>query len=457
MSWVRRNDRAGARRVVFSLPARDNRITMSLADRIVVVLSKSISMISTALGLGAGETWPGEIALRLRPHIARSLAGKLSDGVILVAGTNGKTTTSLMVKTILEHIGDSVVHNATGANLLNGVVSAFIRNADWLGRVRADAGIFEIDENSLPILLRYVVPKRVILLNLFRDQLDRYGEVDVIMEKWQTALSALPKNVVCIINSDDPGVAALGREVKGSVIYFGVSDPTKYNPVREHATDSAFCPTCGERLTYDGVYYSHIGVWRCTACGNKRPVPSVHTWPVVLPGLYNLYNTLAAVALAQSLDIPDAEIKKALRDFVPAFGRQEEVTVGTKTVKIFLSKNPTGFNASLRTVRDMHGTDFLLVLNDRIPDGTDVSWIWDVDVETIPASSHVTVSGDRVYDMAVRMKYTDGGKRSIAVRPRLGEALAYAIRTTPAGRILYVLATYSAMLEIRKILTGKKI
>jgi len=421
---------------------------MGLIDRLVVVATKFVSLLSTSFGLGAGETWPGEIALRLRPDIASTLARSLSDGVILIAGTNGKTTTTLIVKTILEHIGDTVVHNASGANLLNGIVSSFIRNSDWLGRITADVGIFEVDENSLPILLRVMAPKRLLLLNLFRDQLDRYGEVDVIAEKWEKAIKKLPKSTTVILNSDDPGIAAIGRSVPGNMVFFGLNKPKEYLKVPEHATDSTFCPNCGKRLVYDGIYYSHIGIWRCPSCKNKRPTPSIHTWPSPLPGLYNEYNTLAAVALAKSLDLGDTEIRKALHGFSPAFGRQEEIEVGRRQVKLFLSKNPAGFNASLRTVLEMGAKEFLIVLNDRIPDGRDVSWIWDVDFEMIPKSARIVVSGDRVYDIATRMKYAG---HTVKTEPDLSAALS------ASNGKLYVLATYSAMLEVRKILKGRKI
>jgi len=437
---------------------------MGLIDRLVVIFTKLVSVVSTSLGLGAGETWPGEIALKLRPDIARELSKGLTDGTILVAGTNGKTTTSLMIKKILEGIGESVVHNATGANLLNGVVSSFIRHADWLGRVSADVGIFEIDENSLPVILRYITPKRVLLLNLFRDQLDRYGEVDVIVEKWERELSKLPKSTEVIVNSDDPGIANLGQSVKGKVTYFGVSDPSKYLKVKEHATDSTFCPRCGNRLTYEGVYYSHIGIWHCDKCKNARPTPSITSWPSSLPGVYNLYNTLAAVTVARSLDLPDGEIKQALHAFVPAFGRQEEIVASGKTIKLFLSKNPAGFNASLRTVLDMGAKDVLFVLNDRIPDGRDVSWIWDVDFETVPQKANVYVSGDRVYDLALRIKYAGVSKQKtekrneiVMIEPNVESAVKKAISRTPKENALYILATYSAMLDVRQILKGRKI
>ncbi len=435
---------------------RDN-TDMDLIDRLVVILSKFVSFVSTTFHLGAGATWPGEIALTLRPHIAASLAKEFQKGVILVVGTNGKTTTSLMLKTILEHVGDVVIHNATGANLLNGVVSSFIRHADFLGRITADVGIFEVDENSLPIVLRYMKPSRIVVLNLFRDQLDRYGEVDVIIEKWEKAFAALPKETQVIINADDPGVAYLGKSVPGTVIYFGVQDKTKFLNVAEHATDSTFCPKCGNRLRYDGIYFSHLGLWTCPACGYTRPVPSVSAWPNPLPGLYNQYNTLAAVAVAGSLSVRDTDIAHALKSFKPAFGRQEEIVMDGRTVKIFLSKNPAGFNASLRTVIEQRGQYFLFALNDRIPDGRDVSWIWDVDFETLPKSVRVTVSGDRVYDMALRLKYAGVDTKRMDIEPNLMMAVTDALARVPKGQTLYVLPTYSAMLDIREILTGKKI
>lgn len=437
---------------------------MSFIDRVVITNAKTVSTTSISLGLGAGETWPGELALNLRPNIASYFANQLKKGIILVAGTNGKTTTTLMIKKILESNGDRVVTNASGANLLNGIVSSFIKATDWKGDLHADIGLFEVDENSLPIVLKYITPARIIILNLFRDQLDRYGEVDVIVEKWQEALCKIPKETEVILNSDDPGVAYLAGSVAGKVTHFGLNKPAEYLRTKEHATDSTFCPQCGSRLVYEGVYYSHIGVWHCSTCGNTRPSPHVHTFPSSLPGLYNQYNTLAAVAVARSLAILEKNITTSLASFVPAFGRQEEIVVqvptspqglrgASKTIKLFLSKNPTGFNASLRTVLDMGARDILLVLNDRIPDGRDVSWIWDVDFETIPSGVNVLVSGDRVYDLALRLHYAD--KKS-HVEPNVEKALRQALHTS-RGKTLFVLATYSAMLNVRKILTGRKI
>lgn len=413
---------------------------MTLQTRFIVSLTRLVGEISRLLNVGAGATWPGEIALILQPNIASILAKHLRKGIILIVGTNGKTTTSLMIKNILEQQGLSVVHNASGANLKNGIVSSLIQKS------RADWGVFEVDENSLPLVLAQMTPKVLVLLNLFRDQLDRYGEVDVIVEKWQKAIAKLPKDTTVVLNSDDPGVAYLGRKVKGKTIYFGVNDKSEFLKTFEHATDSTFCLNCGGRLSYEGIYYSHIGIWRCNRCGFSRPKPNVTSVQSPLPGLYNEYNTLAAIATAKALGIAGAQ----LSNFRAAFGRQEEFTIDGKGVKIFLSKNPAGFNASLRTVLEMKAKNLAFILNDRIPDGRDVSWIWDVDFETIPKGVKIFASGDRVYDMALRLTYA-------GIKPELAKSVQDVLREVRKGDTLYVLPTYSAMLEVRKILIGRKI
>ncbi len=427
---------------------------MSFLDRVIITNAKTVSTTSTGFGIGAGETWPGELALKLRPQIASYFGKQFTKGVIFVVGTNGKTTTTLMIKKILEAAGNRVIHNATGANLLNGIVSSCIRQTDWKGNLHADYGLFEVDENSLPIILQYITPIRIVILNLFRDQLDRYGEVDVIIEKWQKVLKDVSVQTEVILNSDDPSVAYFGHALDSRVRYFGLNDRKAYLKIAEHATDSAFCPQCGARLTYEGIYYSHIGIWHCEKCNLKRPIPDVHTFPKVLDGLYNQYNTLAAVALAKSLGLKESLMKQALTSFVPAFGRQEEIVVGNKTIKLFLSKNAAGFNASLRTVLELGAKNVFLVLNDRIPDGTDVSWIWDVDFEVLHTVHRVYVAGDRVYDLALRLQYAD---TKTHVEPELKIGIQKAIDTLPKDQTLFVLATYSAVLDIRKILLGHKI
>lgn len=461
---------------------------MKLIRRFVIGICKSVSWISRSFHLGSGATWPGQVALMISPHILSSLARGFKKGVILVAGTNGKTTTALMIATILEAQGLKVVSNTSGANLVNGIISACIGKAQWNGSVNADWGVFEVDENSLPEVIKSVKSIKskviIVLLNLFRDQLDRYGEVDMIAQKWQNALqvfslqsSAVRQNhlVKIVANADDPLIAHFGKtvcsrpalEARG-ITYFGLDDPTQYKKTMEHATDSVFCLNCGSRLTYNGMYYSHIGVWKCLKCGEKRPKPDLSQWDYPLPGLYNRYNTLAAVASAQVIGIADLKIKEALKDFSPAFGRQEEIEIdgptspdglrgASRKIKIFLSKNPAGFNQSLRTVLELGGKQLLIVLNDRIPDGRDVSWIWDVDFDVLSNRHELFVAGGRCYDLALRLKYANLRVLNSRIYTNLKKAVMSGLDMTKSGETFYILPTYSAMLEVRKILTGKKI
>lgn len=436
---------------------------MNFAHRLIIIGGKLVAVVSRVLNLGAGATWPGEMALMIRPSLLSALIKTLRKGAVIIAGTNGKTTTSLMIKQILEMRDEKVIHNASGANLVNGIVSAFIQEASWTGTVTADWGVFEVDENSLPLVINNFKLQTsnlklvIVLLNLFRDQLDRYGELDVIAEKWEKALKTLPKTTAVILNADDPQVAHLGRNLATKALFFGLNDPKYFTKGWEHATDSTFCLNCGGRLTYQGIYYSHLGIWQCARCGQKRPTPLVTQWPSPLPGLYNQYNALAAASVARTLDIPDKVIKKALDSFSPAFGRQEEFVVDGRRVKLFLSKNPAGFNASLRTVLELGAKYLLLVLNDRIPDGRDVSWIWDVDFEMLANHHELFISGDRCYDLALRLKYADLRVLSSRIFTNLQHAIKAAIKELKNGETLYVLPTYSAMLEVRKILTGRKI
>lgn len=439
---------------------------------VAILFGKITLLVSKLLSLGAGGTWPGEVGLAVYPQLISRFSIQFKHGIIIVAGTNGKTTTSLMINQILHQAGFKTIHNATGANLLNGIASALIKNSNPVGRIKADYGVFEVDENSLPLLVSNLKLKTLdvniilVLLNLFRDQLDRYGEVDVIAEKWNSALQYLPLNSNIILNADDPLIAHLGTVVKSresrKIVYFGINDPKQFIRKLEHATDSIFCLNCGGRLNYSGIYFSHLGIWKCGNCDEKRPQPDIFDFTSPLPGLYNQYNTLAAVSVGKALNIDEKKILQALQNFTPAFGRQEEFKVDAKRVKIFLSKNPAGFNTSLRTVLELKPNALLIMLNDQIPDGRDVSWIWDVDFETIPENIKVVVSGDRTYDMALRIKYAmkqwdNGTIKKLIIEPKIKQAVKKGLDEINQGQTLFILPTYSAMLEVRKILSGQKI
>lgn len=426
-----------------------------------IYLAKIVAAVSRLFNLGAGSTWPGHLAFEQDKQILSWLVSQLKGGVILIAGTNGKTTTSKMIRTILEHgLKKKVVHNEAGANLLNGIVSSLIMATDWRGRIKADWGVFEVDEATLPLALNEFTPKVVVLLNLFRDQLDRYGEVDLIAQKWHKALIGLPRDCSIVLNADDPQIAFLGDKLKARVFYFGLEDSSVILAEKQHAMDSSFCPRCAARLKFEGIYFSHLGHWLCSSCALLRPKVDLSSWDYPLVGIYNRYNTLAAVLVARILGVKDNQIKQSLKDFHPAFGRLEEIAVEGKKIRVLLSKNPTGFNESIRTLNEFPGKKtVLLVLNDQIPDGRDVSWIWDVDFEELGDVGIIT-SGDRAYDMGLRIKYalqTQNYSSKVKIKEDLKEAIKEGLEAAGDDETLYILPTYSAMLEVREIIAGRKI
>lgn len=425
----------------------------------LILFGKLFSLISRFFNVGSGSTWPGHIALSINKNFIKNILKNSQLKIILIAGTNGKTTTGKLIQTILEKNNKKVFQNTAGANLLNGIASSLIFNSSLAGKIDKDFAIFEIDENTLPLILKEINnPDFIILLNLFRDQLDRYGEVNIVSRKWSGALKNLNKNTALILNADDPQIAFLGKDSKLTVSYFGINSKNKTESF-QHASDSTYCPNCGHKLIYNSVYFSHLGDWNCNNCGFKHPEKTFILSPIYpLRGTYNEYNTNAAVLLAKKLGYSKEKIISSLKDFKPAFGRQEILNVYGKKIQIFLSKNPTSFNESLKTIVKLSAKNLLLVLNDRIPDGRDVSWIWDVDFDVVKnLHGSISVAGDRVYDMALRLKYENIPIEDEQIYTDLEDAVFSCLENTPKSETLYILPTYSAMLEIRKILTGKKI
>lgn len=436
-----------------------DRIKLGLA----VSTAKTVTFLVRLFRLGAASVLPGEIARRLQPKLLQLLSFQVKRGVILVAGTNGKTTTSLLLKTMLERQGWRVAHNTAGANLENGLMTALLENTNIVGKLDADFAILEVDENILRRVLQPIQPRIILCLNLFRDQLDRYGEVDTISKRWGEAIATLPTDTVVIANADDPTLSYMGQQLPQKVRFFGLKEPKQYLDEIPHAVDSIYCPKCGHLLSYAGVYLSHLGDYDCPSCGfakGKLDIDS-NQWQQILIGLYNKYNTLAAVLAAQELGVDESVIKGSISTFQAAFGRAEALEINGVRVLILLSKNPVGMNETIRAVNQAGGKTKLLVLNDRTPDGTDVSWIWDVDTEKlVEAGGTLVVSGDRVYDMALRLRYSQPGNNSnvqLIIEEDLKSAIATALEHTPADETLHILPTYSAMLEVREVLTGRKI
>jgi lipid II isoglutaminyl synthase (glutamine-hydrolysing) len=448
---------------------------------LAVASGKAVGAINRALRIGGGTTLPGHVATAVDPALIAKASRGLLHGSIVLTGTNGKTTTARLLSDMLAAEGLAVVHNRAGANLISGIASAIVANSPISGRTRADIGVFEVDEAAVPEAIRMLQPRVVTITNLFRDQLDRYGEIDYLLGVWREALSVLPSSSTVVLNADDPAVASLGDGLRCGVLYYGVDDPGIGQREREHASDSTRCPRCGSPLDYQAMYYSHIGLFTCAGCGASRPTPEVSARdvrslgprgtefllqrtdradPVTfgLPGLYNVYNALAASATARAVELSPSAVVGALQNFRAAFGRIERIRIGGRELFLALVKNPVGFNQVLRTIlgQDMSsegGCDRLhlaIIINDHFADGTDISWLWDVDFERLAGRvESVVVSGTRAADMALRLKYAGVELDRVVVIDDPTAALSAAVDRTPVGATCYALPTYTAMLGLR--------
>ena len=433
-----------------------------------IALARAAGRLSRLAARGGGTTIPGRILDSLDPEAVGTLASKLPAGTALVSATNGKTTTSAMVAEIL---GPRVrlAHNRAGANLVSGVASTL------LAARGAELGLFEVDEGALPDVARRVRPRAVCFANLFRDQLDRYGELESIAEGWRRAVAALPQETRVIVNADDPLLAQLTGEREG-LVTFGLDDPSVARERLPHAADSKYCLVCGTPYDYAAAYVGHLGDFRCPNCGHRRPplgiaARDIHleglersTFELAtpegttrvdlpLPGLYNVYNALAAASLALTLGASLDEVREGLGRFRAAFGRFERIAVGDKAVIVLLVKNPAGANEAIRTLVDGNPPRLAMIaLNDDIADGRDVSWIWDVDFEPLFGGlERLVAGGARAEELALRAKYGGLAPDRIEVARPLERALDRALELTPAGGELVVLPTYTAMLALRKI------
>jgi UDP-N-acetylmuramyl tripeptide synthase len=432
---------------------------------------KATGALSRISRLGGGTTLPGDIARAIDPDVLRKLSRDLKHGAIVITGTNGKTTTSRLISWLLEGAGYSVVSNRAGANLIFGATAAALERAGANGRLSVDWGVFEIDEASLERAVDEIQPRAAIVLNLFRDQLDRYGELETIAKRIEAALKRLPDESRAVMNADDPRVAEIGLNLERPPLWFGLDDTSVATRELPHAADARTCPRCGASLQFDAVYVGHDGVYRCPNGDFARPAPDLAATHIdlngfeslamgvsgvrielPLGGLYNCYNALAAFAAGDALGLDPAFIADRLRTFRAAFGRQERLEAQGRGLNLVLSKNPAGFNETLRTAVDLAGgRNFLIGLNDRRADGTDVSWIWDVDFEKLRGRAHVVVpAGNRAYDLAVRLKYA-GLTAEIATPPETdpARALDVLIQATPEGETAHLLCTYTAMLDLR--------
>jgi UDP-N-acetylmuramyl tripeptide synthase len=471
-----------------------------------LAIARAAGALSRLRGGGATSV-PGKVLIRLQPDAIGLLGARLARGSVLISATNGKTTTAAMAASILERAGVPLVHNRAGANMAGGIASTLLAAAHGRAAIDGELGLFEADELWLAQLVAQLRPRAILLCNLFRDQLDRYGELETIAERWAQTVGAGPgRDARLVLNADDPLVADLGRErlaasdggtggdatgsdLGAGVVCFGVDDHSLALPHMAHAADAKHCRNCGAPYVFDAVYLGHLGHYRCPSCGRARPTPVVRATNVrlegvraarfalhtpagaadvalPLPGLYNVYNALAAAALGCALEVPLATIVAGLESTQAAFGRAESVALAVPTangapahreLRILLVKNPAGANEVLRTLALEPGEhDLLGVLNDELADGRDVSWVWDADFELLAGRVRVaTCSGSRAAELAVRLKYAGVEPERIYVQPDLAAALSAAQADgQPGGAPLYALPTYTAMLALRDLLAA---
>ncbi len=437
-----------------------------------ILLARAAAGLSRLVGAGGGTTVPGKLLWKLDPGAVDRLAARLPRGSALISATNGKTTTAAMVARILEP-SVRLAHNSSGANLVSGVASTLLASRG------AELGLFEVDEAALPEVARRLHPHAVLLGNLFRDQLDRYGELELVAQRWRETVLELPADAALVVNGDDPQVGDLVGERPGSTV-FGLDDPRHASPELQHAADSKWCVRCGTPYAYAAAYIGHLGDYRCPACGHARPQLDLRAREVELqglerasfelvtpegtrrielgvPGLYNVYNALAAASLARALEAPLDAVQSGLQGFSAAFGRFERISIGERSLLVLLIKNPAGANEVVRTLVAGGRPSLLLVaLNDEIADGRDVSWIWDVDFEPLlDGLGRLIASGERAAELALRFKYAGLPADAIEVVPSLDEALDRGLELTPSGEELLALPTYTAMLALRDLVARR--
>jgi UDP-N-acetylmuramyl tripeptide synthase len=442
---------------------------------IAIIVAKIAYWASVKLFKRQGVTWAGKLALDICPSILKDLSSQIRNDIFIVCGTNGKTTTNNLLALGLEYEGYKIICNNTGSNMLNGVTAAFVLASDFRGRIDCDYACIEVDEASTRRILPHFTPDYMVLTNLFRDQLDRYGEIDITMEILREVLNACP-NMKLIVNGDDALCAYLAAAENNEMITYGipkqVGDSKEMNEIRE----GRFCKKCGAILNYSFYHYSQLGDYRCSACDFKRPFldftadeiesrdldsglsfylreypsHSGTTFSTGFRGLYNVYNILAAYSAIRTSGVCPSNFQNMLNSYKPNNGRMETFQIGEAKVTLNLAKNPAGFNQNIQAVmQDTKPKDIIIVINDNAQDGTDISWLWDVDFDRLSEvnANNIITSGIRYLDMGLRLKYVDIKAKPVReVRAAIDELLR-------AGSTnLYVLVNYTALYTTGQLL-----
>lgn len=437
---------------------------MKLRRIAAIWASKIVAKICKMLGK-QGVTWAGKIALMIDPKILSELASDVKEKIFVVCGTNGKTTTNNLLCSALEAQGKKVVCNHTGSNMLNGCVASFVLGASWNGKLNADYACIEVDEASALRIFPHFQPDFCVFTNLFRDQLDRYGEIDITMNLVRNAMKLAPQMKV-IVNADDALSSFVTMESGNPYVTYGIGEKVFEESINE-IKEGRFCKKCGAKMEYNFYHFSQLGDYHCSACDFKRPqikynASNIRTGNHLAfdvegrhiranyRGFYNIYNILACYAAAREAGLALENFQKVLDEYNPENGRMEHFSIDGTEIILNLAKNPAGFNQNISAVlEDTTEKDLIILINDNDQDGTDVSWLWDVDFDRFRTANinSITVSGIRCQDMRLRLKYVD-------IPSDLEPDIEKAIRERIADgcKNLYVLVNYTGLYSTHNIL-----
>jgi UDP-N-acetylmuramyl tripeptide synthase len=444
-----------------------------------IAIARAAGAVSRGSGRGGGTSLPGKVLLKLQDDAIARMSLALERGSVVISATNGKTTTASLLSSILNRAEILPVHNHAGANMPGGIATALL-DATKRDGLKGEIGLFEVDEAWTAQIVLETQPSVIVLANLFRDQLDRYGELETLADVWQEMINALPAETKVVLNADDPLLASLAED-RPNTIYFGINDETYADPEPRHAADSKFCRRCGSPLIYTAVQLGHLGNYHCDNCGYKRPEPTVAASKIEMhgmegslitidtprrqidcelpiPGLYNVYNAVAATAAAHALDLTSGSIAGGLAGARAVFGRVETIEIAGHAVAILLIKNPTGANEVIRTISAEHSPfDLWIALNDKTADGRDVSWVWDADFEQLAGKVRmVTCSGTRAEELALRLAYAGIERARIVIDNRIERSFDAAVAgAVTAATQIFALPTYTSLLELRSAISRR--
>ena len=452
------------------------------ATRLALALTagKLAGATGRALKIGGGTSFPGIVARKIDPHVLRKVIGRSGAKKIVVCGSNGKTTTCRMLAAIASAGDRRVIQNRSGSNLLPGVTAVAVNGANLFGNLPADVLVFEIDEATIRHAVPEIEPDVVIVNNIFRDQLDRYGELYAVAGALEAAIRALPAEATVVLNGDDPLVAGFAPDAAAKRLYFGLRTADVGTQVPEHAADTIRCVRCQHDLTYTQAYISHLGEYSCPHCGYARPPldvavthvaldpsgPSPVTletpdgplrFDLALPGLHNVYNAAGATAGALALGLDLAAAPRAFASLRPAFGRLEDIPAGDKHIVLAFVKNPISYNTTLRTILQRPGPKHVLSVHSNAEtDGEDFAWFWDIELEELaPRLASLVTCGTKAQELSMRFKYAGVPEEKIQEQPEREPGLDLALANVEPGGTLYILSGYTPLHELRRIMVRR--